>query len=289
VGAFTITPSGPFDLAAAAGFGFGPRAGAQTPAEPRMELAFCLDSLEGHAGVVLEQGADGVVRAEVEGSDDLEAVRRQVARVLSLDGDGEAFAAIGERDPVIGALQARFPGLRPVLFHSPYEAAAWAVVSARRPAAQAAVVRQAIAERHGRVLAAGAAFPTPDALLAVEAMPGLPEVKVERLHALARAALEGQLDQATLIAMDPAAADEQLRRLPGIGPFYAMLVLVRGTGHHDLLPAAEPRTLAAIGHYYDRSTPSPAELEALAEAWRPFRTWASVLLHYAGRRDGVEP
>jgi len=33
---FTITPSGPFDLRAAAGFGFGPRAGAETPAEARM-------------------------------------------------------------------------------------------------------------------------------------------------------------------------------------------------------------------------------------------------------------
>jgi DNA-3-methyladenine glycosylase II len=38
---------------------------------------------------------------------------------------------------VIGELQRRLPGLRPVLFHSPYEAAAWAVIVARSGRAQA--------------------------------------------------------------------------------------------------------------------------------------------------------
>lgn len=284
--AFTIVPSGPFDLRAAAGFGFGPRTGAETPAEPRMELAFCLDSLDGHAGVTLTQDGDGAVHGEVEGDGDgdIDGVRRQVERVLSLDGDGDAFAALGERDPVLGELQAQQPGLRPVLFHSPYEAAAWGIVSARRGPAQGAAVRQALAERLGRVLTAGAAFPTPRHLLEAEPMPGLPELKVKRLHALARAALEGELHQPTLIALDPGAAAERLQRIPGIGPFYAMLVLVRGTGHHDLPPASEPRTLAAARHFYGPDRP----FEEIAEAWRPYRTWASVLLHAAGRRAGVD-
>ncbi len=287
---FTITPSGAFDLAAAAGFGFGPSVGAATPAEPRMSLAFCLDALDGHAGVELVQDADGRVHGSVEGADDIGAVRRQVARVLSLDGDGAAFEAIGARETVLGGLQAQYPGLRPVLFHSPYEAAAWGILSARRPAAQAAVARRELSERLGRVFSAGAAFPTPERLLQARPVPGLPAVRVERLHALARAALAGELDQAALIAMDPAEADAQLQRLPGIGPFYAMLVLLRGTGHTDLLPATEPRTLAAAAHFYGLDAPpSVEEFEALAAPWRPFRTWAGVLLHYAGRRAGVEP
>ena len=64
-----------------------------------------------------------------------------------------------------------------------------------------------------------------------------------------------------------------------------MLVLVRGSGHHDLPPAAEPRTLAAARHFYG---PDRAFTE-IAEAWRPYRTWGSVLLHSAGRRAGIEP
>jgi hypothetical protein len=52
----------------------------------------------------------------------------QVARMLSLDVDGEGFPVIGERDAVAGRLQSRYPGLRPVLFGSPYDAAAWAII-----------------------------------------------------------------------------------------------------------------------------------------------------------------
>ncbi len=30
-----------------------------------------------------------------------------------------------------------------------------------------------------------------------------------------------------------------------------------------------------------------AELATIAESWRPFRTWAAVLLRVAGDRDGI--
>jgi DNA-3-methyladenine glycosylase II len=71
---------------------------------------------------------------------------------VSLDHDGEAFLGVGDRDPVIGELQRAHPGRRPVLFHSPYEAAAWSIISARRPAAQAGRVRRALGERLGTTL-----------------------------------------------------------------------------------------------------------------------------------------
>ena len=62
------------------------------------------------------------------------------------------FLGVGERDRVIAELQARFPGHRPVLFHSPYEAAAWSIISARRPSAVAAKTRAAISEQLGRAV-----------------------------------------------------------------------------------------------------------------------------------------
>lgn len=63
------------------------------------------------------------VAATVYGTADRQTVREQLARILSLDVDGTRFAAIGERDPVIGRLQRRHPGLRPVGFFSPRLAA----------------------------------------------------------------------------------------------------------------------------------------------------------------------
>ena len=59
----------------------------------------------------------------------------------ALDVDGTGFAALGERDRVVRALQRRFPGLRPVLFYTPYEAAAWAIIGQRIRMTQAATIK----------------------------------------------------------------------------------------------------------------------------------------------------
>ena len=32
----------------------------------------------------------------------------------------------------------------------------------------------------------------------------------------------------------------RLREIPGIGPFYSALIVIRGTGFADVLPAGEP-------------------------------------------------
>src|SRR5205807_4238705 len=140
--------------------------------------------------VEVRQDAAGV-HGTVRGDGDLDTIRRQVARVLSLDFDGRLFTAVGERDPVVARLQQAAPGLRPPLFYSPYEAAVWVVMSARRPRRQIAEVRRRLSEAHGRVFElAGervAALPTPDQLLAVEDVPGLNAEKVQRMHGVAHA------------------------------------------------------------------------------------------------------
>lgn len=143
-----IVPRGPFSLRAAAQFGFGGSLGAPQ-FDGAMRLAFAVDGFAGHAGVLLRECSDGTIEGEVQGGCDIEAVRDQVARILSLDHDGTAWVEVGERDPVIGRLQREHPGVRPVLFHSPYEAAAWSIVSARRPATQAAGVRRHLSEKLG--------------------------------------------------------------------------------------------------------------------------------------------
>lgn len=79
----------------------------------------------------------------------LAAVQAQVARVLSLDHDGPELVAVGQRDPVIAAVQELAPGLRPPLLYSPHEAAAWSVLCARRPARQMAEVCRQLSEALG--------------------------------------------------------------------------------------------------------------------------------------------
>jgi DNA-3-methyladenine glycosylase II len=234
------------------------------------------------------------VRGLISGPADLDAghVRAQVARVLSLDYDGAQFLLAGERDPVIGRLQAAAPGLRPPLFYSPYEAAAWSVLSARRPARQMMQVRDQLSRAHGAVFdlagASVAAFPAPRQLLDIESFPVIPADKMARLHGIAQAALEGRLDAEVLKQHGPECAAAELQALNGIGPFYSALIVIRGTGFSDVLPVSEPRVLALAARLYGLPEPlSPARFAELAEPWKPFRTWAAVLIRaVAGRIPG---
>jgi DNA-3-methyladenine glycosylase II len=290
---FTITPDAPFSLAASAVFGFGPNMGRPRPDGVQMRLAFVTDDQQGQAGVHLTQDENGVLHGTTEGSGDVDAVRRQVARVLCLDHSGVDWLTVGERDPVLGGLQRANPGFRPVLFHSPYEAAAWSIISARRHRTQAAALRTRLAQAHGVTFdLAGEpayAFPVPERLLEVTEFPGMEPTRISRLHGVARAALDGALEPDRLARLDPGAALADLQKLPGIGPTYATLILLRSTGVTDVMTHSEPRLPTYAAHFY-REGPDPlsaARLSELAEKWRPYRTWASVLIRMSGDRENI--
>jgi DNA-3-methyladenine glycosylase II len=121
--------------------------------------------------------------------------------------------------------------------------------------------------------------PTPSALLEIESVPGLPADRIPRLHAVAQAAQRGVLDANRLRAMPPEDAKAELQELPGIGPFYSSLIVIRACGHADAPTLGEPRSRAAIEQAYgiDHEL-GDEELLALAERWRPFRTWISVMM-----------
>jgi DNA-3-methyladenine glycosylase II len=284
---------GPFSLAAAAGFGFGPNAGRPSQAgDPVMRLAFVADDLRHQAGAVIRQEPDGALIADVSGTDEVTATARQLRRILSVDRPADGWIAAGRKDPVLGRLQADHPGLRPVLFHSPYEAAAWAMMSQRRQRNQAAALRRRLCEALGRPFKLDGqvqyAFPLPDRLLGLETFPGLEPQRIERLRGVAERALAGDLDPEMLASMEADRALTALKTIPGLGPFYAGLVLLRASGVSDALILDEPRLRSCLRHYYELpGEPDDAAVRRIAEPWRPFRTWAAVLIRASGDRDGL--
>ena len=290
----TIEPLGRFSLSAAAAFGFGPTEGRPPTFDGALRLAFCVDGGRGYAGAVLRQRNDaGAVGVELTLRDGAlhEATLTQAARMVSLDHDGEAFERVGERDRVIGALQRAHPGQRPVLFASPYEAAAWSVISARRPPAQGAKVRAALSQRLGRSFELAGrtlhAFPQPSALAQIpDEFPGLNDTKIERLREVAAAAAAGDLDVARIHELGPEAAFEELQRLPGIGPFYASLIVLRASGFADAyLGMPERRGADHTARYYGvDGSDRERRLTEITDGWRPFRTWCLVLVRVAGER-----
>jgi DNA-3-methyladenine glycosylase II len=280
-GHFTLRARGPYSLAASARFleGFAPAA--QAPAgSDHTHWAFATDDGAAHVGVCLQPRDDGVA-LEVVGGDG-PAVRDQVERILSLDADGDEFAAVGRRDPVVGRLQQRLGGLRPVLFFTPYEAAAWAAISHRIRLRQAAAMKQRLQAEVGVEIEIHGerrfAFPSPERVLGAGVLPGLPERKAANLRSVAEAALDGRLDARRLRALPADEAIAELKMLPGIGDFYAQLILIRGVGSRDFLPTVESRLRRAVARAYGIEEPTQERIEAIAESWRPFRSWVAFLL-----------
>lgn len=282
-GQFELRPAGPYSLAASVRFleGFAPAAYEGNESN-HLHMAFVAVGGEEAVGVCV-RSEGGTIVGELFGEADSEVVRRQVERILSLDVDGSGFPEVGERDPIVGRLQARYPGLRPVCFYSPYEAAAWALIGHRIRIVQAAGIKARMARQLGPSVEIHGepeyAFPGPSRLARLEEFPGLFGRKVEYLRHLGRAAADGRLDAEHLRSLPVEEALRELKVLPGIGPFSAELILLRGAGEPDHLPANEPRLGRAVAMAYGLDgPPATEELRNIAENWRPYRTWVSLHL-----------
>jgi DNA-3-methyladenine glycosylase II len=259
----TVEVLGPWSLDTGKRFweGFAPAALTGRP-QPGLRTVFRTEGDWSRAEVHLTQHG-GTARIVVMGDGDLDRAAAQACRFLSLDVDARGWPEVARRDPVIADAQHRLPGLRPCGFHSPYEAAAWAVLSQRLRIVQAARLRDDLVRRDG-------AFPAPELLRTLDL--DLPGRKAEYLRAVADAALDGRLDGVKLRSMDPEDALRTVREVKGLGPFAAELVVIRGANAPDVVPRHERRLEDEVAERYGRL------LADVSEAWRPFRTWAAVHL-----------
>lgn len=296
---FTLTPQGPFSFSQAVDVirNFPPlRRHAKGIADDGvLRMAFPLDGDFGAVGLAIRASGEALeVEAFGDGLDlphRARALEKQVARIFSLDVDGSDYPAVGRRDPEIGALMKSFPGLRPVCFTSPYEAAVWAILSQRVTTTQAANVLERFVEKHGTAIVVRGqtvhAFPRPERLLQVERIEGLPALKLERLRGIAEAALDGKLSAARLRALGDVDAPAFLQTLPGIGPFWASGIYLRACGVADVFPE-EPLSIAALGKLHQLGDrPTPAQVSSITDGYRPFRMWICFLLRVAAARGSI--
>lgn len=108
---------------------------------------------------------------------------------------------------------------------------------------------------------------------------------------LARAVLGGELDLPRLTSLSDEEVRAELVRLKGVGAWTAEIYLLRALLRPDAWPAGDlALQLAAQQLKRLPARPTSAELDALAEPWRPLRAVAARLLwlHYLkGRRETV--
>jgi DNA-3-methyladenine glycosylase II len=121
---------------------------------------------------------------------------------------------------------------------------------------------------------------------------GLSRPKQRSLRAIAAAIEDGSLDLDGLALADADAVHAQMTAVSGIGPWTADIYLLFCLGHRDGFAAGDLAIQEAARVAFGlEARPKPAELLAMAEAWRPWRGVAARLLwaYYAAlkSREGI--
>jgi DNA-3-methyladenine glycosylase II len=130
----------------------------------------------------------------------------------------------------------------------------------------------------------GGDVPTPEQILAddpeeLRAACGFSRAKVAYLRSLAEHVLSGELELDRLPEMPDGEVIRELTAVKGVGEWTAHMFLIFTLDRPDVLPTGDlgVRNAAMRAYGLDRP-PSPADLTALAEPWRPHRTRASLYL-----------
>jgi AraC family transcriptional regulator of adaptative response / DNA-3-methyladenine glycosylase II len=118
-------------------------------------------------------------------------------------------------------------------------------------------------------------FPTPEQMAAAD-LSGLGTTKqrLATLQTLAAAVLEGKISFTTPTNLEDAI--EALTALPGIGRWTAHYIAMRGLSEPDAFPAGDLILRRAASASAKLLT--EAQLAKTAEAWRPWRAYAAILL-----------
>ena len=108
---------------------------------------------------------------------------------------------------------------------------------------------------------------------------GLSRPKAAYARGLARAVVGGGIDLDRLGAQDDQAAAAALMALKGIGRWSADIYLLSALGRPDVWPADDLALMVAVQRLKRlEGRPTRAEMERIAEPWRPWRAVAARML-----------
>jgi len=246
----------------------------------------------GTATVALAEGP-GHIRCRLTMSDrrDLATAVERARRLLDLDADPAAVAEHLGGDPMLAAAVAAVPGRRIPGSVDGAEIALRAVLGQQVSVVAGRRLATVLTKAWGRDLpgrtdpapaSAGGReegparlFPTPAAIAELDpAALGMPAARGRALVTLARALAGGgvRIDSGA----DRDEVQRQLLALPGIGPWTAAYIALRGLGDPDAFLPSDLGVRRALAR---RGVPSgPADAARMAERWRPWRGYALMYL-----------
>ncbi len=133
----------------------------------------------------------------------------------------------------------------------------------------------------------GGSPPTPAQILeaepeAMRAAAGLSRAKVVFLRSLAEHVLDGRLELDRLGALPDDELISELTAVKGLGTWTAHMFMIFELRRPDVLATGDLGVRRAAERAYElEDLPSAAELEEIAEPWRPHRSAACLLLWHS--------
>ncbi|QMU69067.1 DNA-3-methyladenine glycosylase [Streptacidiphilus sp. P02-A3a] len=240
-------------------------------------MAARLTSATEGSGLDCELTADGPIDGPT-----ARAAADRLGHYLGLDDDLSPLYAAARHDPPFQRVVDRLYGYHQVKFPSPFELLCWAILCQRVPMPVARTMKRALVEavgnrieRDGRVLWA---FPEAAQLAALDedelaALIGNRR-KAAFLYGATRRWLD--LDEGFLRTGDHGAVRARVLELPGIGPWSASFLLIRGLGRMEHIGYDREQARAAA-RIYGHPVDEP-EFRRLADGYRESQGyWAHYL------------
>jgi len=199
----------------------------------------------------------------------LRRITERIRFLFDLRANTQEIAAHLAKSPILKPMVHRNAGLRLPGCWDPFEMAVRAILGQQITVKGASTLAGRLAAQLGGIQA--------DVLAEADlGQAGLTKARAESIRAFSRAVAGGSIRfDAGVSSADFIA---QLCELPGIGPWTANYIAMRCLGDPDAFPASDQGLLRATG------IASPRRLEEIAEAWRPWRSYAVMYLWESLRR-----
>lgn len=195
-------------------------------------------------------------------------IMQSVRQLFDLDADPLAIHDSLRADPRMRALLERYPGIRIPGAWDKFELLIRVIVGQQVSVAGATTIMRRIVSNIGitpEVLAAS----TPAHI----AQMGMPLARATTIHTVSTMVYTGALD---LEERNPTTFYEQLVAISGIGPWTAEYLCMRVLHWPDSFPAGDLGIQKALGA--DGTKLSETAARTQSQAWRPWRSYATMLL-----------
>lgn len=199
----------------------------------------------------------------------LAALKDTLRRMLGMDLP-PGFTLPNLSSPRLASLAQRLRGARPPRFPDLFESFCRIIPYQQVSIEAGSTLVARLVERLGRRLEtdAGPVWGFPHAATIADAGDddfdglGLSRTKVAALREAARRIASGALSESALTALPTPRALQELDALPGVGPWTAALLLLRGLGRTEVFPQADVGALKGLRRVLGEDAPLAAIIEA---------------------------